>query len=508
VISAGTINIGANTTMSFDFANHRGQAVFGDGASYRTAEAAYPMLTLTAPTVNVTGPVQVNLTTLIPQSGVLAAGRYHLVAGGNFTGGKLAGSGGGSITTQIRIAGELASSNSRTVGKLTVEAPSLWGTGGYDLVTQEIERLALVWTGANGSDWNISSQNWRTWDNYGTEEQFTAPQAGVGQQFLPGDVVLLDSANFSVPTTVNILSGGAAPSEVFVRNGNYSEDPTVAASMRADLNAGGTFTLNSAAGGLGLTGDARLTKLGTGTLVLNGTHTYKGETEVRGGYLRVDGDSRQATGNLTVYAGAVLSGRGIIGGAVSIQRGGYLSPSGSTPYNLASNPAKPAWRIGTTFETTTPGVATAPVTLHFANNVVLESGSTLVIRVQGSNATGYSALDKLNFTNATNNNFVAKPGTKIFVDLDITDINQLSNPFFRVSVITGASISDSTTRNVQIYSLNFPGTKYGLDTQGYLYTIPEPSTYGLLGGVSLLGLALFRRHRAKRKAVNRAVSEN
>jgi autotransporter-associated beta strand protein len=374
----------------------------------------------------------------------------------------------------------------------------------------EIERLALVWTGTSNANWNITTANWSTWSNYDNTSE-AAREAAVlnasspndAQKFLPGDVVLFtdvwNGANTPTQRDVRFSGNGAAPAEVYVNTAFGAPDSAG--------GAGGTgvgFSFSSTAS-YGLSGDAVLHKYGAGTLTLNGSHSYKGETVVHGGYLRIQGDNRLATGPMTVMSGGILSGHGVVGGSVLVKAGGYLSPSGSTPYNLTPNPIRVDHNIGKTFD----GDFKKPVTLNFAGNVTLEKGATLVIRVQGSNTAGYASADKLNFTNAVTNNFVAQPGTKIFVDLDITDINQLSNPFFRVSVITGANISEATTKNVQIYSLNFPGTVYGLDTQGYLYTIPEPGTYGLFGASILLGLVAFRRHRAKRKGNGgRAAVEN
>lgn len=75
-----------------------------------------------------------------------------------------------------------------------------------------------------------------------------------------------------------------------------------------------------------LSGSIDLTKLGAGTLVLTGTNTYTGATQVQAGGLYVDGDQSAATGAATVNNGATLGGQGIIGGNVTIADGATLAP--------------------------------------------------------------------------------------------------------------------------------------------------------------------------------------
>jgi autotransporter-associated beta strand protein len=73
-----------------------------------------------------------------------------------------------------------------------------------------------------------------------------------------------------------------------------------------------------------------LTKLGTGTLTLNGTNPASGAITVSGGKLIVNGST--GTGTLTVANGATLGGAGKIGGNLTGQSGASLTP-GSAPGN-------------------------------------------------------------------------------------------------------------------------------------------------------------------------------
>ena len=79
-----------------------------------------------------------------------------------------------------------------------------------------------------------------------------------------------------------------------------------------------------------LSGNGALTKAGAGTLVLNGTNSFSGTTDVQAGTLEVgDASNASATlgGNVQVDAGAALRGHGTIAGNVT--NNGALQPGGS-----------------------------------------------------------------------------------------------------------------------------------------------------------------------------------
>ena len=70
-----------------------------------------------------------------------------------------------------------------------------------------------------------------------------------------------------------------------------------------------------------------LSKTGTGTLILSGTSTYSGLTDVQGGQLSVRGTLSNSA--VHVETGATLGGAGTINGAVTILSGGILAPGNS-----------------------------------------------------------------------------------------------------------------------------------------------------------------------------------
>jgi autotransporter-associated beta strand protein len=73
-------------------------------------------------------------------------------------------------------------------------------------------------------------------------------------------------------------------------------------------------------------GNAKITKVGAGTLTLTGANTYYGLTKVDGGALAINGST---PGAVEVNSGATLMGTGSIGGAVTMNSGGMLAPGAS-----------------------------------------------------------------------------------------------------------------------------------------------------------------------------------
>ena len=85
-------------------------------------------------------------------------------------------------------------------------------------------------------------------------------------------------------------------------------------------DTGTTLALNGS-----ITGAGGLTKTGAGSLVLNGTNSFVGDTAVDAGSLFVNGDQSGATGLTSVATGALLGGSGIVGGNVVIADGATLA---------------------------------------------------------------------------------------------------------------------------------------------------------------------------------------
>jgi autotransporter-associated beta strand protein len=166
--------------------------------------------------------------------------------------------------------------------------------------------------------------------------------------------VTLDNINASAQTTDIGELGGASGAFIGAGNG-ASTNPT--------WRIGAKNTTNTYAGYIGNSGVTSLIKVGTGTLTLSGTNSYRGGTTISGGTLLVNNltGSGTGSGSVTVNSGGNLGGTGIISGAVTVNSGGGFAPG---------NP------LGT---------------LTISNNLTLAAGSTSFIQVQHSPLTNNAA---------------------------------------------------------------------------------------------------------------------
>ncbi len=83
-----------------------------------------------------------------------------------------------------------------------------------------------------------------------------------------------------------------------------------------------------------ISGSGSLTKVGVGTLAMNGTSTYTGPTSVNQGTLLVNGSLASP---VTVNSGGILGGSGTLT-SVTVASGGSLSPGAApTPMNVSGS---------------------------------------------------------------------------------------------------------------------------------------------------------------------------
>jgi autotransporter-associated beta strand protein len=135
-------------------------------------------------------------------------------------------------------------------------------------------------------------------------------QAGKGASILTGANTYTGGTTIS-SGILQLGNGGTTGSIV----GNVNDNGTLAFDRSDDVSFAGKVT-----------GTGGLTKAGNGTLTLAGTNGYSGATQVNAGSLYVDGDQSAATGTTTVANGALLGGKGILGGDVNLADGATLAP--------------------------------------------------------------------------------------------------------------------------------------------------------------------------------------
>jgi len=145
---------------------------------------------------------------------------------------------------------------------------------------------------------------------------------------------------------------------------------------------GGLNLTSSFAGSI--TGNSIVSKVGTGTLVLNGALSHTGTTTVSAGTLSLDGSV--ATSPVVAASGGTLTGTGTFGGLLTVNSGGKLNPGnastlyralpanggltvagGTLVYDLSSSPAGTNDKITVAAGTATNLSGTVNFQLNFAD---------------------------------------------------------------------------------------------------------------------------------------------
>ncbi|MES2980850.1 MAG: autotransporter-associated beta strand repeat-containing protein [Verrucomicrobiota bacterium] len=162
-----------------------------------------------------------------------------------------------------------------------------------------------------------------------------------------GGIDMATAANGTVASTLNITGGSLSvgTSGVSATNGIFRSTTSLNATTTLVLN-GGSLNLNGnsigAAGANAITtrfesgtlgnvgeinGGGVLTKTTAGTLILTGTNTYTGATNVNVGTLLVNGSISNSS-LTTVASGATIGGSGTVG-ALTVSSGGFINPGNS-----------------------------------------------------------------------------------------------------------------------------------------------------------------------------------
>ena len=160
----------------------------------------------------------------------------------------------------------------------------------------------------------------------GTNTYSGATTVGVGTLQAGSTTALSANSDFTVTSTLD-LNGHSNTIGSLAGNGTITNSGAGATLSVGGDNVSSVFsgTLQNGPGALALT------KSGTGTLILSGTSTYSGLTDVKAGLLSVRGTLSNSA--VQVESGATLGGNGTISGAVAILSGGILSP-GNSPGTL------------------------------------------------------------------------------------------------------------------------------------------------------------------------------
>lgn len=198
--------------------------------------------------------------------------------------------------------------------------------------------LLAIQAGINGTGTNILSNSGNNWTGglnisaVPLNASRTSDKAVVklGANALPGsgNVTLTSSSNpgnlaildlFGNSTTINgLISAGAAQTNLFVDDTAASTSPTLTVGSANNVFATFAGNIQNSGSGAALS----LTKIGTGTQVLNGTNSYTGATTISGGTLLIGG----VTSNTAISIGnGALGGAGVVGSVSTTAAGAQLN---------------------------------------------------------------------------------------------------------------------------------------------------------------------------------------
>ena len=266
------------------------------------------------------------------------------------------------------------------------------------------------------------------------------------------------------------LALGASQSIAFL-TGNSTSKVTLGANTLTLGTSGNSST--TFAGVISGTG-GNVTKDDTSTQVFSGNNTYTGTTTVSVGTLLINGDQSTATGPVSVAA--TLGGSGKIGGAVTIQDGGFLAPGNNTTGILTV--ASLALNSTSTTHFEINGTA-APGTNY--DQIVVKSGGALALNGAFTIAFG-NVADLANTTNI--NLFSYTTGhTGDFTSL-------VSTGYYGAAGTAWTHAGETFSYNTGTQLLTFDELTGNLD----ISAVPEPATCALLA-FSLTAVVVLRRRR-------------
>jgi len=497
-----TLDITANSTITLGAARTIGNLTFGDtstttAANWILAGSGSNILTLagTTPTITV-NTLSTNSTTITAaiagSSGFTKAGTGRLILNGTHSSltGAITVSAGTldlydttsayandislSTSSSVLDAANTGSNTTITVsgnitgaGKVTktsgVSTLVLTGDNTYSGGTSLSAGTLVIGNGLNNSigtgTLTLSSGAFRASDNASRTIANAISMGSSGLRFggLQGDTTGLGDLNFTSTTSTSI--GGS-------KTWTVNNSTTVTFANAWTGNSGWSVT-KAGTGTLVFNGNLNSTGVGVivsaGTFALNGAaSSYTGTTTVNGGTLLING-AKTGTGTVAVNSTGTLAGSGTVGGAVTAASGSFLSAGASSG---------------------TAGTLTFSSTLDISGLAAGTGGLLFDLGATGSS-------DKISLTSGA-----------LSIGSGVLDWNDFSFSALGGYGAGTYTLFSTSTSIVGTMGSNLSGTIGGLsgalsisgnDIVLTVTAIPEPATYAMLAGITILGVAFWRR---------------
>jgi len=299
----------------------------------------------------------------------------------------------------------------------------------------------------------------------------------------PGTAVGLTVTSTALPAGTTIV--GISGNQYTLSNvaiATVSTNAVFSLALERTLRLGGSNTAaNTLAGPIVNSGSGSLigiTKTGAGQWILSGTNTYGGTTLVEAGTLLINGNSGSVVAPFVVNGG-VLGGSGTIGGAVTVNAAGTLAP-GSGIATLTTGSAvsfSNGATLGFQYES---NLLTADL-LRMAGTLSLSGTVPLSVADLGPDApvSPGTIFSMINYGGPLAGGGLFSYGGTSLADGDT----------FVVGSNTWQIAYSSTTAGVNVTSALPSGSFVNL------ISVPEPTTWALLGSSGVIAALLRRRGR-------------
>lgn len=429
-VSAGTLSVASDSNLGSDTLN-----LSGGNLSITGATNIDNSISLTG-SASVANADEATLSGVISGAGSLVksgAGTLTLSATNTYTGTTSVSAGTLSIASDSNIGGGSLNLSAATTLSVTgaTTLDNAIALNGDAVVTNS---NALTLSGVISGGFGITKTGAATLTLSGANTYTGTTTISAGALGVTGDSNLGGgSLVLAAGTTLGITGAGTI-------------DNAVALAGNATINNSADATLSGV-----LSGGFGLQKSGAGALTLSSANTQTGTLNVSAGLLHVIGSTSSAT---SVASGASLTGTGTLGGNVTIQSGGILSPGSSAG------------------------------TLTINGDLAMPAGSTLVVEIDGAVAgTGYDqvivtgAVDVTDATLSVTHNYI--PGIADSYSIIVNDA---------VDAITGtfSGLAEGGTFAASGNATELTTSYVGGDGNDFTLTAPanEPPVIGDLGSDS------------------------